>query len=53
MEGAFYFRRNMKKVRSDYRICAYCGASLDPGEKCDCEGARKKRFYIWQIRFDD
>lgn len=24
------------KVRSDYHICNNCGASLDPGEKCDC-----------------
>lgn len=20
-----------------YNICAHCGCSLDPGEKCDCE----------------
>lgn len=20
-----------------YRKCPYCGASLDPGEKCDCK----------------
>lgn len=20
-----------------YKICPYCGASLDPGEKCDCQ----------------
>lgn len=20
-----------------YRICPYCGASLDPGERCDCQ----------------
>lgn len=19
-----------------YKICPYCGAALDPGEKCDC-----------------
>lgn len=19
-----------------YRTCPYCGASLDPGERCDC-----------------
>lgn len=19
-----------------YRVCPYCGAHLDPGEKCDC-----------------
>lgn len=21
-----------------YVICPYCGAALDPGEKCDCKG---------------
>lgn len=21
---------------SDYYVCSKCGASLDPGEKCDC-----------------
>ena len=21
-----------------YRICPYCGAHLDPGERCDCQG---------------
>lgn len=20
----------------NYRICIYCGAALDPGERCDC-----------------
>ena len=20
-----------------YRICPYCGAALDPGERCDCK----------------
>ena len=24
-------------MRTDYKICPYCGASLDIGEKCDCE----------------
>ena len=24
------------KVRSDYKICELCGASLDVGERCDC-----------------
>lgn len=29
----------MKKSfeRSDYKICPLCGASLDIGERCDCE----------------
>ena len=22
--------------RMQYRTCTYCGASLDPGERCDC-----------------
>lgn len=22
---------------SKYRECEYCGAALDPGEKCDCQ----------------
>lgn len=32
-------------MRTDYRICPCCGASLDPGEKCDCrvEVERKGR----------
>ena len=21
---------------AEYKICPVCGASLDPGEKCDC-----------------
>lgn len=27
----------MKKNRKDYVICKICGASLDIGEKCDCQ----------------
>ena len=23
--------------RSDYKICEFCGASLDIGEACDCQ----------------
>ena len=26
--------------RTQYRECEYCHASLDPGERCDCAGAR-------------
>ena len=38
-----------------FKECEYCGASLDPGEKCDCEKSgniyrcmipNKKRFAI-------
>lgn len=24
---------------SYFHICPYCGANLDPGERCDCPGA--------------
>lgn len=27
---------------SYYRICEVCGASLDPGEKCDCSKEQEK-----------
>lgn len=26
----------------DYRVCPDCGASLDPGEICDCQEADKE-----------
>lgn len=25
-----------------YRECPFCGGSLDPGEKCDCQGKSSK-----------
>lgn len=25
------------KARTDYKICPYCGATLDIGEICDCQ----------------
>ncbi len=25
-----------------YRVCPVCGAHLDPGEVCDCQGAKKE-----------
>lgn len=24
------------KSRTYYTVCPYCGANLDPGERCDC-----------------
>lgn len=27
---------NVYKKYKYYRVCPYCGARLDPGEKCDC-----------------
>lgn len=27
---------------AQYRTCPYCGASLDPGEKCDCQDNEKE-----------
>lgn len=27
-----------------FRLCEYCGAALDPGEKCDCR-SRENRNY--------
>ena len=26
-----------------YRECPYCGAHLDPGERCDCQDEEKDR----------
>lgn len=26
---------------SYYRVCPHCGAALDPGERCDCQGEKK------------
>lgn len=31
------------RKRSDYKICPYCGAALDPGEKCDCMEIHSKK----------
>lgn len=27
---------------SYYRVCPYCGACLDPGERCDCLDKEKQ-----------
>lgn len=32
------------KVRTDYKICPLCGASLDVGEKCDCQQEEKPMY---------
>ena len=34
----------MNSKREYYTICPRCGASLDPGEKCECNGSMRK-FY--------
>ena len=26
-----------------YKVCPYCGAHLDPGERCDCKEQQEKR----------
>lgn len=26
--------------RKSYRVCPYCGAALDPGERCDCQNRK-------------
>lgn len=29
-----------KRTSTYYKTCPYCGARLDPNEKCDCEKSR-------------
>ena len=31
---------------SDYYACPYCGASLDPGERCDCQDRKEQEVTI-------
>lgn len=33
-----------------YKTCPYCGAHLDPGERCDCDGAKKEAALLQQKR---
>ena len=28
----------LEEVKNVYRTCPDCGAALDPGERCDCDG---------------
>ena len=30
----------------DYRVCPDCGASLDPGEICDCQDRDELESYL-------
>ena len=32
------------------KVCPYCGAHLDFGERCDCEGAKKETVLLQQKR---
>ena len=32
----------MSKPNPPYAKCEYCGATLDKGERCDCEGSQKE-----------
>ena len=34
------FRRYTVAV---YRVCPFCGANLDPGERCDCQDHAKEQ----------
>lgn len=29
------------RTKTYYRVCPFCGANLDPCERCDCAGERK------------
>ena len=31
---------NVKSKAHMFRVCEYCGARLDPGERCDCRKAK-------------
>ena len=37
---------------SDYYACPFCGASLDPGERCDCQEEKEPQ-WIHQAREAD
>ena len=34
--------RKYRKRGGFYRTCPYCGAALDPGERCDCSRPAQK-----------
>lgn len=31
------------KKKTYYHTCPYCGATLDPGEQCDCQEAQLEK----------
>ena len=33
-----------------FKLCPYCGAHLDPSERCDCQGAKKEAALLQQKR---
>lgn len=33
-----------------YKECPYCGANLDPGERCDCPGVRGEKNVEYRVR---
>lgn len=33
----------MKRMNLYFKTCEYCGAALDPGERCDCRKAKAAR----------
>lgn len=40
-----------KTSRSDYKTCPFCGASLDIGERCECEKEEETRPEAHRIDF--
>lgn len=33
-----------------FHLCPYCGAALDPGERCDCRDPPKESSICWPER---
>ncbi len=36
----------LRHERTFYHTCTYCGANLDPGEKCDCRKEDNEDDYL-------
>ena len=41
------------KKHTYYKVCEYCGAHLDPGEKCDCGGEEMRPFPFQAVKDRD